>query len=343
MLYTSGTTGRPKGVVLGHRALAATCATLEAAWGWRRDDVLLHLLPLHHTHGVVVALLGALWAGAAVRFAEFDPARAWELLGEATVLMAVPTIYRKMLDAHDAAPPSTRAAWTQNARRVRLCTSGSAALPPGVFEAFRRITGQEILERYGMTEIGMALGNPLGGPRLPGCAGHPLADVYVDLVTEDGRPCAAGEPGELRVRSPQMFLGYHGDPEATAAAFDAEGRFRTGDVGVRDEAGAVRLLGRLSLDIIKSGGHKISALEIEAALRDHPAVEDVAVVGLDDPTWGERVCACVVPRAGAPLTLEELQAFARPRLAAYKLPRALRLLADLPRNAMGKVQKAALR
>ncbi len=342
MLYTSGTTGRPKGVRLSHGAVAATVGALETAWRWRPDDRLLHVLPLHHTHGLVVAALGALWAGAEARFAPFEAAASWDALADATVFMAVPTIYAKLVETFRAAPDDRRARWAAAAARLRLFTSGSAALPAALLEEVRAATRQTILERYGMTEIGMALSNPYDGPRVPGAVGTPLPGVEVDLVGDDGAPVAAGEPGELRVRSTQMFAGYHGDPAATAASFDAEGRFRTGDTGVRDGAGVVRLLGRTSVDIIKSGGYKISALEIEAALLDHPAVAEIAVVGEPDETWGERVAACVVVRAGATLTLDELMAFARERLAVYKVPRALRLLPALPRNAMGKVQKKQL-
>jgi malonyl-CoA/methylmalonyl-CoA synthetase len=340
MLFTSGTTGRPKGVRLSHAGVAATVAALEAAWRWRADDRLLHVLPLHHTHGLVVAALGALWAGAEARFAPFDAPATWEAFADVTVFMAVPTIYTKLVEAFRAAPPDTRARWTTHASRLRLFTSGSAALPAPLLEEFREATGQTILERYGMTEIGMALANPYEGPRVPGAVGVPLPGVEVDVVGDDGAAARAGEPGELRVRSTQMFLGYHGDAAATAASFDAAGRFRTGDTGVRDAAGVVRLLGRTSVDIIKSGGYKISALEIEAALAAHPAIAEIAVVGEPDETWGERVTACVVARA--PLTLEALMDFARERLAVYKVPRALRLLPALPRNAMGKVQKKQL-
>jgi malonyl-CoA/methylmalonyl-CoA synthetase len=340
MLFTSGTTGKPKGVVLSHAAVAACCASLHQAWGWRADDRLLHVLPLHHTHGVIVALLGALWAGARVRF----EARAlWQELAEATVFMAVPTIYFKLMEAFRAASAETQAAWRAGAARLRLFTSGSAALPAAMLEEFRAATGQTILERYGMTEIGMALSNPLGGPRVPGAVGLPLPGVTVDLVADDGRPCPAGEPGELRVRSPQLFSGYHGDPDATARAYDPEGRFRTGDTGVRDQAGVIRLLGRTSTDVLKSGGYKLSALEIEDALRAHPAIAEVAVLGLPDEVWGDRVTACAVLRAGQSLSLDELRAWARDRLAPYKLPRELRLLPELPRNAMGKVQKGKLK
>jgi malonyl-CoA/methylmalonyl-CoA synthetase len=343
MLFTSGTTGKPKGVVLSHAAVAACCASLHQAWGWRADDRLLHVLPLHHTHGVIVALLGALWAGARVRFTGFEARGLWQELAEATVFMAVPTIYFKLMEAFRAASAETQAAWRAGAARLRLFTSGSAALPAAMLEEFRAATGQTILERYGMTEIGMALSNPLGGPRVPGAVGLPLPGVTVDLVADDGRPCPAGEPGELRVRSPQLFSGYHGDADATARAYDPEGRFRTGDTGVRDQAGVIRLLGRTSTDVLKSGGYKLSALEIEDALRAHPAIAEVAVIGLPDEVWGDRVTACAVLRAGQSLSLDELRAWARDRLAPYKLPRELRLLPELPRNAMGKVQKGKLK
>jgi malonyl-CoA/methylmalonyl-CoA synthetase len=343
MLYTSGTTGRPKGVRLRHAALAATLASLEEAWRWRRDDRLLHVLPLHHTHGLIVALLGALWAGAEVRFTPFDAAAVWEGLSTATLFMAVPTMYAKLMEAWQAAGPEARSRWAAGARGLRLFTSGSAALPASLLDAFRGATGQTILERYGMTEIGMALSNPYEGTRVPGAVGRELPGVTIDIVDEAGQPVASGQPGELRVRTPQMFSGYHGDAAATAASFDDEGRFLTGDTGTRDAGGVVRLLGRTSIDIIKSGGYKLSALEIEAVLLDHPAVAEVAVVGVPDDTWGERVTAWVVSRGAAPPTLAELQAFARERLAPYKLPRALELVPALPRNAMGKVQKQKLR
>ncbi|HEY7371051.1 MAG TPA: acyl-CoA synthetase [Polyangia bacterium] len=343
MLYTSGTTGRPKGVRLSHAALAATVTSLEQAWRWRRDDRLLHVLPLHHTHGLIVALLGALWAGAETRFQPFDAAGVWSALADASVFMAVPTVYTKLMQAFEAAPAEVRAGWAAGARGLRLATSGSAALPATLLEAFRQATGQTILERYGMTEIGMALSNSYDGARVPGAVGRELPGVTVDIVDEGGRPVPAGEPGELRVRTPQMFTAYHGDAGATAASFDAEGRFRTGDTGTRDADGVVRLLGRTSIDIIKSGGYKLSALEIEAALLEHPAVAEVAVLGVPDDTWGERVTAWVVARGAAAPTLAELQAFARERLAPYKLPRALVIVAALPRNAMGKVQKQRLR
>jgi malonyl-CoA/methylmalonyl-CoA synthetase len=322
--------------------VAATCASLGQAWQWRRDDRLLHVLPLHHTHGVIVALLGALWAGACVRLVPFEARATWEALAGATVFMAVPTIYVRLLEALRAAAADEAARWGEAARGLRLATSGSAALPAALLEEFRAATGQTILERYGMTEIGMALSNPLAGARVPGAVGTPLPGVQVDIVGDDDQPCGPGEPGELRVRSDQLFSGYHGDPEGTAAAYDAQGRFRTGDTGTRDATGVVRLLGRTSTDVLKSGGYKLSTLEIEDVLRTHPAVAEVAVIGVPDEVWGDRVTACVVARPGHTPSLDDLRAFARDHLAPYKLPRALVLLAELPRNPLGKVLKGRL-
>jgi malonyl-CoA/methylmalonyl-CoA synthetase len=305
----------------------------------------LHVLPLHHTHGLIVALLGALWAGATVQFAAFDATAVWQTFARVSVFMAVPTMYVRLMEAFTAAPPDRQAALAAGARTLRLATSGSAALPAALHGAFAAATGQTILERYGMTEIGMALSNPYDGLRLAGSVGVPLPGVTVDITDDAGRPVTDGQPGELRVRSPQLFIDYAGEPQATATAFDETGRFRTGDTGVRaaDGSGSIRLLGRTSVDILKSGGYKLSALEIEDVLRAHPAVAEVAVVGIPDPVWGDRVTACVVARPGQAPTLEDLQAFAARELAPYKLPRGLRLLSELPRNAMGKVQKSLLK
>ncbi len=339
IIYTSGTTGKPKGVVTTHANIRAQVTSLVAAWEWRADDRILLVLPLHHVHGIINVVACALWAGACCEMAPpFDAVRTWERIaaGGLTLFMAVPTIYHKLIAAWEAAPAARRRGYSAGCARMRVMVSGSAALPVQTLERWREISGHTLLERYGMTEFGMALSNPVRGERRPGFVGTPLPGVDARLVDEEGRAVAPGTPGELEVRGPGVFLEYWRRPEATTAAFRA-GWFRTGDVAVV-ESGAYCLLGRSSVDIIKSGGYKISALEIEEVLRTHPAVAECAVVGVEDVEWGEKVCAAVEPRGAEP-TLAELQAWARERLAPYKLPRALRCVAALPRNAMGKVTK----
>ncbi|MHB8800253.1 MAG: acyl-CoA synthetase [Thermoanaerobaculia bacterium] len=343
VLYTSGTTGKPKGAVHTHGSLAAQVASLSEAWEWREDDALPNVLPLHHTHGLVNVTLCALANGARVEMLSgFDAEATWRRLEEGglSLFMAVPTVYAKLAAGFEAADPATRARRSAACRRLRLMVSGSAALPVPLFGRWEELSGHRLLERYGMTEIGMALGNPLRGERFPGTVGGPLPSVEVALVDEAEGACSDGAPGELRVKGPTLFRAYHGKPEETAKAF-ASGWFRTGDVAVR-EAGRYRILGRASSDILKTGGYKVSALEIEDVLRLHPSVKDAAVVGLPDEEWGERVAAAVVTD-GAPLSLDSLRAFARERLAPYKLPTRLLVLDDLPRNAMGKVTKPAVR
>lgn len=345
MLFTSGTTARPKGVVTTHRCIQAQIESLVAAWRWSAADRIPLFLPLHHVHGLVNVVSCALWAGASfTALGKFEPEAVIAAVAadEYTLFMAVPTNYVRLLEAFDALAPEVRARAADGFGRLRLVVSGSAALPARVFERFAALTGQRILERYGMTEIGMALSNPYDGPRRPGHVGVPLPGVTVRLWSEaDGGAPPPGEPGEIQVRGDTLFAGYWGQPEATAAAF-VDGWFRTGDVAVIEE-GSYRILGRSSVDIIKSGGYKLSALEIEAALLDCPAVAECAVVGLPDDTWGEAVAAAVVLRPGAELSLESLRDWARGRLSPYKLPRRLACVAALPRNAMGKVTKPAVR
>lgn len=344
MLYTSGTTSRPKGVVLTHANLAAQVECLSEAWAWTQDDRALHVLPLNHTHGVINVLACALWNGAVCEFAgAFKPVDVWRRLasGEITVFMAVPTIYGRLVAAWREAPPEQRTAWSEGAARLRLFVSGSAALPVPVLEEWRAITGHTLLERYGMTEIGMALSNPLVGERRPGFVGTPLPGVEVRLVDDAGAAACDGRPGELLVRGPGVFLEYWDRPDATAQAFTEDRWCRTGDVAVR-ESGAFRILGRSSVDIIKTGGEKVSALEIEAALREHPGIADCAVVGLPDEAWGECVAAVVVTRGQEAITLPALRDWARARLSGPKLPRRLLVVPALPRNAMGKVVKPDL-
>ncbi|HRU06135.1 MAG TPA: acyl-CoA synthetase [Candidatus Brocadiia bacterium] len=339
MLYTSGTTSKPKGVVTTHGNIEAQARSLAEAWEWSARDRILHVLPLHHIHGVVNVLVCAMRAGAVCEFMPFEAEAVWERFsqGGLTLFMAVPTIYSRLAAAWDAAPAERRREWSRACRNMRLMVSGSAALPVSMLDRWRNISGHTLLERYGMTEIGMAISNPLRGERRPGSVGTPLPGVEVRLADETGSPPAEGQPGEIEVRGANVFLEYWRRPEATAAAF-RDGWFRTGDVAVF-ENGAYRILGRASTDIIKTGGYKVSALETEEVLREHPAIAECAVVGAEDADWGERVCAAVVLKPGAALTLEELRAWAKQRLAAYKVPSRLAVTADLPRNAMGKVVK----
>jgi malonyl-CoA/methylmalonyl-CoA synthetase len=344
-LYTSGTTGKPKGAVITHENLALQQELLGEAWQWREDDVLLHVLPLHHLHGLGIAMLSALGAGASVRFLPFDARATWDAMAHATVFMAVPTVHAKLVAALDDADRGARARWTESARALRLVTSGSAALPVTVGERWRALTGAYPLERFGMTEIGVGAANPLApGGRRAGTVGPPLRTVLTRIVGDDGQDA---DSGELWIAGPCVFSEYHRRPDATRAAFvEASGVrwFKTGDTVVREADGYLRILGRTSVDILKSGGYKLSALEIEEALRESPAVAEVAVVGVPDAVWGDRVVACVVARPGreAECGEAELRAFAKERLAPYKVPKQVVVMTELPRNAVGKVVKPEL-
>ncbi len=340
ILYTSGTTGKPKGVVITHHNVEAQVKSLITAWEWRPEDYILNPLPLNHTHGLINVLTCALWAGATCELLpKFDPERTWQgILGrKITLFMAVPTIYVKLISSWRASTPKKQRTMSAAASKMRLMISGSAPLPVGVFEAWKTITGHALLERYGMTEIGMALSNPVRGPRVPGYVGTPLPGVELRLVNELGHLVEPGTPGEIEVRGPGVFLEYWRKPEETARAFH-NGWFRTGDAAVV-ENGLYRILGRKSVDIIKTGGHKVSALEIEEVLRTHPDIEECAVVGLEDPEWGERIAAALVLKEGKSLTLEPLRIWAKERLAPFKVPSRILVLGNLPRSVMGKVSK----
>jgi malonyl-CoA/methylmalonyl-CoA synthetase len=293
----------------------------------------------------VNVLTSALWNGAVCEMLPaFRPVDVWERLASRTLTlyMAVPTVYARLIDTWEEAAPGKRSAWSAGARACRLMISGSAALPVPTLERWEAITGHRLLERYGMTEIGMALSNPVAGERRAGYVGNPLPGVQVRLVDEAEEPVPLGTPGQIQVRGPTVFGAYWGRPDETAAAFSPDGWFRTGDLAVF-ERGAHRILGRSSVDILKTGGEKISALEIEDVLRAHEAVADCAVVGVADPEWGERVCAAVVRRPASEVSEAELRTFAKSRLAPYKVPKQILLVAELPRNAMGKVTKPAVR
>ena len=345
ILYTSGTTSKPKGVVSTFSNIEAQIQALVLAWGWRTDDRIPLFLPLHHIHGIVNVLCCALWSGALVEaFPSFDLEQILDRVSKQayTVFMAVPTIYVKLIRAFDAAPETLRGEWAAGFRGMRLMISGSAALPAAIHEAWTVLTGQKLLERYGMTEIGMGLSNPLEGERRPGAVGQPLPGVELRLVGDDGSSIhGEGEPGEIQIRGPAVFQEYWRLPEVTDASF-VDGWFRTGDMAVLED-GYYRILGRLSVDIIKSGGYKLSALEIEDTLRNHPAIREVAVVGMEDELWGESVAAAVVLADGAALDLPTLRDWAGDHLSKYKVPKKLAVLTDFPRNAMGKVKKPAVK
>ncbi len=341
ILYTSGTTSKPKGVVTTHANIAAQITSLVEAWEWSKNDHILHVLPLHHTHGIINVLSCALWSGARCEMLpKFDAEEVWErfVTRPLTLFMAVPTIYARLIDFWEKAPPDLQVEMSLACHKMRLMVSGSAALPVSVLDKWRHISGHTLLERYGMTEIGMALSNPYRGERRPGFVGMPLPGVTVRLADEQGNEITAeGVEGEIQVKGPTVFLEYWQRPEATAAAF-RDGWFLTGDIAMRQD-GYYRIIGRRSVDIIKTGGYKVSALEIEEVLRDHPAIRECAVVGLPDEQWGECVCAAVVLNPGQSLSLGELRSWARERLAAYKVPTRLRVVEKLPRNVMGKVTK----
>ncbi len=339
ILYTSGTTGKPKGVVTTHQNIQAQVTSLITAWEWTSDDRILHILPLHHIHGIVNALTCALWAGAECQMlSKFDAETVWRRIcdGDLTLFMAVPTIYVKLIAAWDASKERQKS-MSEGCAKMRLMVSGSAALPVQVLEKWQTISGHFLLERYGMTEIGMALSNPLHGERLSGYVGKPLPEVEVRLVDESGKLVPAGTAGEIQVKGPGVFLEYWQNPQATAKAFQ-DGWFCTGDTAIVENDN-YRILGRMSVDIIKTGGYKVSALEIEEVLRSHPDIQECAVVGVADLEWGERVCAALVLQGSQPLTLEAFRSWAKERLAVYKVPTQILIVEELPRNAMGKVTK----
>lgn len=346
ILFTSGTTSKPKGVVSTHAMIEAQASTLVEAWGWHANDRIPLFLPMHHLHGILNVLTCALWSGAALEpFTKFDADKVCARVADSTysLFMAVPTIYNKLVHWLDSAGNAGQvAAVTAGFNAMRLMVSGSAALPASVHKDWAQRTGQVLLERYGMTEIGMGLSNPLNGERRAGMVGVPLPGVDLQLVADTGDMVSGeGAVGEIWVKGPCVFREYWDNPGATADSFDGDW-FKTGDIATIEE-GYYRIMGRSSVDIIKSGGYKLSALEIEAALLDHAAIAECAVVGLPDDEWGEQVALAVVLAPGATLLLDELKGWAKERLSAYKLPRAMQVTDALPRNAMGKVTKPAVK
>ncbi|KAK3920845.1 Malonate--CoA ligase ACSF3, mitochondrial [Frankliniella fusca] len=381
IIYTSGTTSLPKGVLLSHGNLAAQVQALLDAWRIGPEDNVLHALPLHHMHGIMNALLcplaaGGRWASGCnwiTMLPKFSASQVWsEMLsekpGRVNVFMAVPTSYAKLVDEYHATVGSTpegreRVKATMEAK-MRLMASGSAPLPVPLFERWEQITGHRLLERFGMSEVGMVLSNPLEpqSARRPGFVGTPLPRTRVRLVrpATDAHPreeilCEGdehgtklrvkdGQPtvGNLLVKGPNVCSGYWNKPDATAKEFTAQGWFKTGDT-CEFVDGAYKILGRTSVDIIKTGGYKVSAVQVETCLLGHPDISDCAVVGLPDDTWGQSVAAVARLREGAAeLSLDQLRDWGRERLPAYALPRTLRVVQQVPRNAMGKVNKKSL-
>ncbi len=338
MLYTSGTTSRPKGAQITHGNLTANIEALHSAWGWQHDDVILHVLPIFHVHGLIVALHGALHAGAtAVMLPKFDAPQALDLLQSKrfTVFMGVPTIHRRLYNTAKGQPIDLS--------HMRLMTSGSDRLPDDLFTGYQKTFNYTLLERYGMTETGMNLSNPYQGERRVGSVGMPLPGVQARIVNpENDTPLPDGEVGEVQIKGAHVCKGYWRQPEKTSEAFTEDGWLRTGDMGVRAEDGYFTLKGRAK-DLIITGGLNVYPPEVELILMEHPAVSACAVIGCPDEEWGEQVTAVVIPVEGQTFDTDDLSDLCREHLASYKVPRRIIITDSFPQNALGKIQKAKLR
>jgi malonyl-CoA/methylmalonyl-CoA synthetase len=335
IIYTSGTTGRSKGAMVTHRNLTSNALALHGCWRFRPDDVLLHALPLFHVHGLFVALHTALLNASTIIFrTKFDARQVLRDLPRATVFMGVPTYYVRLL----AEAEFTR----ELCSGMRLFVSGSAPLLLDTFKEFQRRTGHTIIERYGMTETGMNTSNPYEGERRGGTVGRPLPGVEVRVVDDSDQPLAAGVIGHIQVRGPNVLPGYWRLPEKNKEEFTADGFFRTGDLGRFDAEGYLAIVGR-SKDLVISGGYNVYPKEIELLLDELPGVEESAVIGVPHPDFGEAVTAVIVPRQGCTLNEDEVIAYVKGKLANFKVPKRIHFARELPRNAMGKVQKNVLR
>ena len=344
ILYTSGTTGNPKGVVTTHLNIEAQITSLTTSWQWNQNDHILNVLPLHHVHGIVNVLGCALWSGACCQFMpKFDEDDIFDVFceNEVNVFMAVPTIYYKLIARWNELSEEIQKKISEALKNFRLMVSGSAALPISVMENWKYISGHNLLERYGMTEIGMAISNPYRGERKPGHIGQPLTGVQVRLVDENNNKIEKEAAGEIQIKGENVFEEYWGNPVATRDAFTIDGWFKTGDVAVV-EKGSYRILGRNSVDIIKSGGYKISALEIEEILRSHDLIKDCAVVGIPNEEWGEIIGASLILSSNE-FIIDDLNVWLKDKLPTYKLPRKYIFQENLPRNVMGKVTKNELK
>ncbi len=335
IIYTSGTTGRSKGAMITHRNLVSNARVLVDYWGFTERDVLLHALPIFHVHGLFVANHCALLSGARMIWhRKFDPVQVLRDLPRASVLMGVPTFYTRLL--------AERAFTRELSRDVRLFVSGSAPLLMETFTAFEQRTGQRILERYGMSEAGMITSNPLNGERKGGTVGLPLPGNQVRVASDEDVPLRTGEIGAIQIRGENVFRGYWNMPEKTREEFTLDGWFRTGDVGAFDAEGYLSIVGRAK-DLIITGGYNVYPKEIELVLDALPGVAESAVFGVAHPDFGEAVTAVVVPRKGDSVSEPDLIAALKRELANYKVPKRVIVIDELPRNAMGKVQKNVLR
>lgn len=341
IIYTSGTTNKPKGVVSTHKNIEAQITALTEAWHWNKEDHIPLFLPLHHIHGIINSLCCPLFVGAKTTMLEsFNVDHICEEISskDFTVFTAVPTIYFSLIDKLETSNDKNI---INGFRKMRLMMSGSAALAPEIHKKWKKLTGQELLERYGMTEVGMALSNKIDGERRPGSVGIPLPGVEIKLEDDEGKIIInEGEAGQVMIRGPQVFLEYINLSEKTKDSFK-EGWFLTGDVALL-EKGYFRLLGRDSIDVIKSGGYKIAALEIEDTLLRHPNIKECAVIGKKDDKWGEIVVSAIVIREKE-LSIEEVQKWCSKRLSGYKIPRIIKIIKELPKNSMGKITKIKLK
>ncbi|GLV36366.1 Acyl-CoA synthetase family member 3 [Carabus blaptoides fortunei] len=379
ILYTSGTTGSPKGVVLSHKNLQSQMLTLIDAWKWNNNDIILHSLPLHHTHGIVNALMCPLYIGAkCTMLPKFESNAVWSHLlaintsttDRITVYMGVPTMYAKLVLEYERIfmknPRVVEYIKTTLKNKVRLMVSGSAPLPMPLFQKWEEITGHRLLERYGMTEIGMCLSNEYDGVREPGYVGNPLPGVSIRLAAKNPGgstniilECSNRDnqiqvehsatsnrkdmSGELWVKGPSVFEEYFKKPEATQKEFTQDGWFKTGDTAKYNSNKKVfKIMGRTSVDIIKTGGYKVSALEVETYLLGHQDIEDCAIVGVHDDTWGQRVAAVIVLKKNAKMDLQKLRDWSKTIMAEYAVPSVAKFVETIPKNTLGKVNKPEL-
>ena len=344
ILYTSGTTSLPKGVVTTHKNIQFQIESLVEAWKWQSNDHILNILPLHHIHGIINVLGCALWSGACCEFLpKFDSKKVWDKISSAelTLFMAVPTIYFKLIDFWESSSKDKKLLLSRRVKKLRLMVSGSAALPVSVLEKWKEITSHILLERYGMTEIGMALSNSYEGERRPGHVGFPLPGVKVRLADSNGNEINnIGDSGEIQIKGPNVFKEYWNKPNETIESYQ-DGWFKSGDIAIFNN-GMYKILGRDSVDIIKSGGYKISALEIEDVLRTNPNIKECAVIGLPDSEWGEIVAASLIIYEKK-INFNDLKLWLKEFLPSYKIPRKYIIQKELPRNTLGKVTKNVLK